>query len=157
MTIHDQLCEAFRVLGYTAVPGKSAKYTVFEKGDIFYYVGRAGALRAGKTLAGSLSLPAKTKKGLIEKARAKQNPFSADELVALGRMIQQTWNYLADDASHIEGPITLAVKVELVIDADRLRTIGAKTADEKAIVDRFYKLDYPAMQKIAEPFLRGAG
>ena len=54
-TIHDRLVAALQRRGETIVTdARSTRYTVLTRkgGDaIFYYVGRAGALRVGRTVA----------------------------------------------------------------------------------------------------------
>jgi hypothetical protein len=71
-TIHDRLVAALRARGETMVPGRSSRYTVFtrtcrETGQKigFYFVGRAGALRVGRTVTESIPVPATIRRRLL--------------------------------------------------------------------------------------------
>jgi hypothetical protein len=44
MTQHDKLCARLRELGAVEMPKKN-KYTMFKRGERYYFVGKAGALR----------------------------------------------------------------------------------------------------------------
>ena len=57
MTIRDQLIAALTTAGHTQVPSATRRYVVFQhKGrpGVFFYVGKAGALRCGDTIARSI-------------------------------------------------------------------------------------------------------
>jgi hypothetical protein len=74
-TIHDRLVAALRARGETMVPGRSNRYTVFtrtcrETGQNigFHFVGRAGALRFGRTVTKSIPVAAAVRARLLGKA-----------------------------------------------------------------------------------------
>jgi hypothetical protein len=74
-TIHDRLVAALRTRGDTMVPDRSSRYTVFtrtcrETGQKigFYFVGRAGALRVGRTVTESIPVPAAVRARLLGEA-----------------------------------------------------------------------------------------
>jgi len=74
-TIHDRLVAALTARSETLVPGRSSKYTVLtrtsrETGQKigFYFVGRAGALRVGRTVIDSIPVPATIRRRLLGKA-----------------------------------------------------------------------------------------
>jgi hypothetical protein len=74
-TIHDRLVAALIARGETLVPGRSSKYTVLtrtsrETGQKigFYFVGRAGALRVGRTATESIPVPAAVRARLLGEA-----------------------------------------------------------------------------------------
>ncbi len=58
-TIHDRLVAALIARGETVVKGaRTTKYTVVTRHNGgFYYIGKAGALRIGQTIADSRSAP----------------------------------------------------------------------------------------------------
>ena len=60
MTIQQRLIAVMKAKGYPQVTDtRTLKYVVFRRNDgAFYYLGKAGALRVGHTVAGSLSLSA---------------------------------------------------------------------------------------------------
>jgi hypothetical protein len=71
-TIHDRLVAALTARGETLVPGRSTKYTVLTRtkrdtGESlgFYFVGRAGALRFGRTVTESIPVPVSIRKRLL--------------------------------------------------------------------------------------------
>jgi hypothetical protein len=74
-TIHDRLVAALRARGETMVPGRSSRYTVFtrtchETGQKigFHFVGRAGALRVGRTVTKSMPVAAALRARLLGEA-----------------------------------------------------------------------------------------
>jgi hypothetical protein len=74
-TIHDRLVAALTARSETLVPGRSSKYTVLtrtshETGQKigFYFVGRAGALRVGRTATESIPVPAAVRARLLGEA-----------------------------------------------------------------------------------------
>jgi hypothetical protein len=56
--LHDMVIEAILKRGAIEVPSKTRKYRTFTRpaADGFYFVGKAGALRAGKSASNSVSL-----------------------------------------------------------------------------------------------------
>jgi hypothetical protein len=71
-TIHDRLVAALTAQGETLVPERSTKYTVLTRtkrdtGESlgFYFVGRAGALRVGRTVTESSPVPATIRRRLL--------------------------------------------------------------------------------------------
>jgi hypothetical protein len=60
MTIQQRLIAVMKAKGYPQVTDtRTLKYVVFRRNDgKFYYLGKAGALRVGPTVTGSLSLSA---------------------------------------------------------------------------------------------------
>jgi hypothetical protein len=55
-TQQDRLAEALINRGFREVQGRSKKFRTFTKDDkMFYFVGKAGALRRGATLTDSFS------------------------------------------------------------------------------------------------------
>jgi hypothetical protein len=74
-TIYDRLVAALTARGETLVPGRSSKYTVLtrtsrETGQKigFYFVGRAGALRVGRSMTESIPVPAAVRARLLGEA-----------------------------------------------------------------------------------------
>jgi hypothetical protein len=74
-TIHDRLVAALTARGETLVPGRSTKYTVLTRtkrdtGESlgFYFVGRAGALRVGRTVTESIPVPEAVRARLLGEA-----------------------------------------------------------------------------------------
>jgi hypothetical protein len=74
-TIHDRLVAALTARSETRVPGRSSKYTVLtrtshETGQKigFYFVGRAGALRVGRTATESIPVTAAVRARLLGEA-----------------------------------------------------------------------------------------
>jgi hypothetical protein len=74
-TIHDRLVAALTARSETLVPGRSSNYTVLtrtshETGQKigFYFVGRAGALRVGRTATESIPVPAAVRARLLREA-----------------------------------------------------------------------------------------
>lgn len=68
MKQQDALCRALERRGYKLDPNaRSRKYKIYysPQGQR-YYVGRAGALRCGKSISDSLALPETTRKRLIK-------------------------------------------------------------------------------------------
>jgi hypothetical protein len=71
-TIHDRLVAALIARGESLVPKRSTKYTVLTRtrrdtGESlgFYFVGRAGALRVGRTVTESIPVPATIRRRLL--------------------------------------------------------------------------------------------
>jgi hypothetical protein len=71
-TIHHRLVAALIARGESLVPKRSTKYTVLTRtrrdtGESlgFYFVGRAGALRVGRTVTESIPVPETIKKRLL--------------------------------------------------------------------------------------------
>lgn len=54
MTIREQLIAAFDKLGAARVDSRSTKYVVYSHNGHNYYIGKAGALRVGRTAADSI-------------------------------------------------------------------------------------------------------
>lgn len=70
MTQKEILTAELKKRGWTEVPGKSSKYAALTKeGAAFFYVGKAGALRYGLTIA--QSVPAPKQKAMLLAAHAK--------------------------------------------------------------------------------------
>lgn len=72
-SLHDRLVAALQRRGETIVgDARSTRYTVLTRkgGDGFYYVGRAGALRAGRTVAGSIPVSGRLRAMLLGEACA---------------------------------------------------------------------------------------
>ena len=69
-TLQQRLVDALVTSGRgTIVPIRSRKYITLERPDAsFFYVGKAGALRFGKTVADSMAAPAEFKKRLLDEA-----------------------------------------------------------------------------------------
>lgn len=57
-TLQGRIIEALEALGYQRVQGRTGKYVVLtrSKDEGFYFVGKNGALRAGKNVSSSVSL-----------------------------------------------------------------------------------------------------
>lgn len=68
LTIQQRLVDALVASGRGApVASRSRKYVTLKRPDgSFFYVGRAGALRFGKTVADSMAAPDEFKKRLLE-------------------------------------------------------------------------------------------
>lgn len=68
LTLQQRLVDALVNTGRgTIVQSRSRKYVTLERPDgSFFYVGKAGALRFGKTLADSMAAPAEFKKRLLD-------------------------------------------------------------------------------------------
>jgi hypothetical protein len=71
-TIRDRLVAALTAQGETLVPGRSSKYIVLtrtsrETGQKigFYFVGRAGALRFGRTVTESIPVPVAIRRRIL--------------------------------------------------------------------------------------------
>lgn len=52
----EKLADRLQHLGFREVPSTSRKYRNFIKGDRVLWLGRCGALRAGRTISDSISL-----------------------------------------------------------------------------------------------------
>ncbi|MBX6324333.1 MAG: hypothetical protein IRY94_21180 [Rhodospirillaceae bacterium] len=69
-TLHDRLVAGLEVHGWRVVEdARSTKYTVLTRDGGrggFYYVGKAGALRVGRTVAESRPVPAALRARLLE-------------------------------------------------------------------------------------------
>ena len=58
MTRQDIICQKLARIRCKEVRGKTAKYRVFDrKNGQFYFVGKNGALRVGRNVSESVSLP----------------------------------------------------------------------------------------------------
>lgn len=70
MTQHDQLCRGLRALGHRLDPNaRTARYSVFtdaQRPGGHWYVGKAGALRAGATVTGSHSCSSIIRRRVME-------------------------------------------------------------------------------------------
>ena len=69
-TLQQRLVDALIATGRgTIVPSRSGKYITLERPDgSFFYVGKAGALRYGKTVTGSVAAPDDFKRRLLDEA-----------------------------------------------------------------------------------------
>jgi len=69
-TLQQRLVDALIATGSgTIVPSRSGKYVTLKRPDGgFYFVGRAGALRFGKTVTDSMAAPDDFKKRLLDEA-----------------------------------------------------------------------------------------
>ena len=74
MSLHDRYCAALVALGAAPVPhATTGKYTVFSSvtGKPFqYYVGRAGAVRVGRTVSASIAKSDAWKAALLSRTLA---------------------------------------------------------------------------------------
>lgn len=72
VTIENKLCEHLISLGYRTVLSRSKKYSVYTSStpDEFYFVGRGGALRKGRTATESFSLEGATKDHFLKQWEA---------------------------------------------------------------------------------------
>ena len=68
LTLQQRLVDALVTTGRgTIVQSRSRKYITLERADgSFFYVGKAGALRFGKTLTDSMAAPDEFKQRLLE-------------------------------------------------------------------------------------------
>jgi hypothetical protein len=68
LTLQPRLVDALVATGRgTIVKSRSRKYVTLKRPDgSFFYVGKAGALRFGKTVAGSIAAPDDFKQQLLE-------------------------------------------------------------------------------------------
>jgi hypothetical protein len=66
-TLQQRLVDALVATGRgTIVPSRSRRYVTLERPDgSFFYVGKAGALRFGKTVSGSVAAPEDFKRRLL--------------------------------------------------------------------------------------------
>lgn len=57
-TLQQRIIEALETLGCRRVEGKSTRYIVMTRlqGEGFYFIGKNGAFRAGRTVTSSMSL-----------------------------------------------------------------------------------------------------
>ena len=77
-TMQQKFIEALVRRGCVEIPNRSSIYKVFTRQEGgFYYVGRAGALRVGKTIAGSFPVSEKFKKIIL-------GPDTAEQLAGQG-------------------------------------------------------------------------
>jgi hypothetical protein len=77
-TIHDRLVDALIAHGAELVPHKTEKYTVLARsGVMFFFVGRNGALRLGRTITDSRSVPPAFKARLLAGATTFANKRDA--------------------------------------------------------------------------------
>ena len=69
-TLQQRLIDALIASGRgTPVASRSRKYVTLKRPDgTFFYVGKAGALRFGKTIADSMAAPDEFKKRLLDEA-----------------------------------------------------------------------------------------
>ncbi len=69
-TLQQRLVDALVATGRgTIVPSRSRKYVTLKRPDkSFFYVGRNGALRFGKTVSGSIAAPDDFKRRLLEES-----------------------------------------------------------------------------------------
>jgi hypothetical protein len=66
LTIHDRIVDALIARGAELVQHRTTKYTVLTRsGATFFFVGRAGALRAGRTIRLSRPVPSAFKAELL--------------------------------------------------------------------------------------------
>lgn len=67
-TLQQRLVDALVATGRgTIVPSRSRRYVTLERPDgSFFYVGKAGALRYGKTASGSIAAPDDFKRRLLQ-------------------------------------------------------------------------------------------
>jgi hypothetical protein len=70
-TLQQRLVDALIASGRgTPVASRSRKYVTLKRPDgTFFYVGKAGALRFGKTIADSMAAPDEFKQRLLDEAR----------------------------------------------------------------------------------------
>lgn len=68
-TLQQKLVEYHKMNGWEIVKGKSSKYIVMKCSGVedFIYIGKSGALRQGRTISESFSIPDHLKKVMIEK------------------------------------------------------------------------------------------
>ena len=69
-TLQQRLVDALIATGRgTTVPSRSRKYVTLQRPDgSFFYVGKAGALRFGKTVTDSMAAPDEFKQRLLDEA-----------------------------------------------------------------------------------------
>jgi hypothetical protein len=85
-------------------------------------------------------------------------PFTQEELNTIYGVLQATWQEIGYDCLTIEGgPSTMkrAEVIEVVLDAD-YASRHVRTPEQKAVWDRFDKLEYAQMIKIAEGTFKSA-
>ncbi len=71
-TIRERLCAALEARGYTKVESRSRKYVTYthaDKPDRILFVGKSGALRAGKNVTESFAVETFKQKLLAENAQ----------------------------------------------------------------------------------------
>ena len=67
MTIHDRLVAALQKLGEHVLANKTRKYTTMSRaGGNYYYIGKAGALRTGRTVSNSRPVSETVKRLLLD-------------------------------------------------------------------------------------------
>ena len=77
-TQQDKIIKWFLSIGFTEMESRSGKYRQFKKAinwpthDYSYFVGRKGAIRAGKNISSSFSITNRIKQ-LMEKTMEKEN------------------------------------------------------------------------------------
>ena len=74
MTIQQQLIDAIIKTGrgHPVIEARTKKYVVLRRPDgAFWYVGKSGALRVGRTVGGSVAVTENGKKNLIQLAAAQ--------------------------------------------------------------------------------------
>ena len=71
LTIQQRLVDALVATGRgTVVPSRSSKYVTLKRPDgSFFYIGKAGALRFGKTVSDSMAAPDDFKRRLLDETQ----------------------------------------------------------------------------------------
>lgn len=66
-TLREKYIEALKAKSYEEVNSRSSKYVVFRRdAEFYFYIGKSGSLRIGRTITGSVPVTKAYKNSLLE-------------------------------------------------------------------------------------------